>query len=159
MALAALGLLAAPAAADAQVRASVFGGALHLPRDGAPSTRFVARAEATFSLIPWLHLGAYGQALPGSANEGTGYGLGGLLAFRPLLPLTPIDPMAYASIGYQRAPSGAALSEGAMFELGGGLVWHAASILDVELRGGYVGFVPREAEHGFTVAAGLSLHP
>ena len=42
-------------------------------------------------------------------------------------------------------------------ELGGGLVYHANSLIDLELRVGYVGLL-NSSLHGFTGNVGLSLN-
>lgn len=150
----------APREALAQFRLSGLAGVEHIGGNGVSSTMVQYRAEATVAFIPWFHGGAYVQGLSAfSGNAGTGYGIGGLATFRPSLPGTSIDPMGYASIGYQRAPAGAVFASNATVELGGGLAWHVLPIVDLELRGGYVGLLGSDGMNGFSVAAGLSLHP
>ena len=67
---------------------------------------------------------------------------------------------AFGSLGYQRAPSGTVFNDGMFFEVGGGVAWRAAPVLDLELRGGFVGLVGGNRDlTGFTVGLGISLHP
>lgn len=158
-ALALLGVMAAPREAGAQVRASAYLGAERIAGGGQSSATFVARAEATMSFIPWFQAGIYGQTLSPFEDASTGWGLGAIATLRPGLPGTTIDPMGYASIGYQRAPTGVVFNSGPLFELGGGLSWHLIPVLDLELRAGYVGLFGDDKMHGFSGAIGLSLHP
>lgn len=149
---------AAPREANAQLRASAYLGAERISGGGQSSTTFMARAEGTVSFLPWFAAGAYAESLSPFDEGKTGWGVGAVATLRPMLPGTPIDPMGYASIGYQRAPAGSVFNGGALFELGAGLSWHVATVLDLELRGGYVGLFGDDKMHGFSGALGLSLH-
>lgn len=152
----AMAVAAMPSTAEAQVRATGLVGVDWYNR--AP-TAMSLRVEGTFSLIPWFHLGAYGAALSGLDDTTTGYSVGGLLALRPGIPGTRVDPMAFASFGYQRTP-GDVWDSGAVMQLGGGLVVHTLPFLDLELRAAYVQMVAsNDDSSGFTAAAGISLHP
>lgn len=154
-----VGALLAPREASAQFRASAYGGVERIAGNGQSSVSFMARAEGTVGFIPWLQAGAYVETLSGFDGGKTGWGAGALATLRPGLPGTSIDPMGYASAGYQRAPAGSIFSSGFLFELGAGLSWHAMPVLDVELRGGYVGLFGDDKMHGFSAGLGLSLHP
>jgi hypothetical protein len=155
-ATAALMALAVPTTAAAQVRGSAFVGVDYMNR--AP-TSLSLRAEGTVSLVPWFHIGAYGAALNSLDQSTSGYSVGGLLAFRPGIPGTSVDPMGFASVGYQRTP-GDAWDSGAVLQLGGGLVFHTLPFLDLELRAAYVQMLASNDDAtGFTGAIGLSLHP
>lgn len=156
--LVAAAFVAAPREAHAQFRASAYGGIEHLRSDGQGYTLVQYRAEATFGFVPWFHGGAYVQGLSPTYDGKLGWGAGAIAAFRPALPGTPIDPMVFASLGYQSAPTGTGLRNALTVELGAGLVWHAFTILDFELRGTYVGLTGSSGLNGFAVAAGLSLH-
>ena len=151
-------LVAAPRAAHAQFRASAYGGVEHLRSDGQGYTLVQYRGEATFGFLPWFHAGAYAQGLSPTFDGKLGWGAGAVAAFRPALPGTPIDPMAFATLGYQSAPTGTGLRNALTVELGVGLVWHAFTVLDLELRGTYVGLTGSSGLNGFAIAAGLSLH-
>jgi hypothetical protein len=162
VALGAFGAVAfAPREADAQVRASAFAGVERLGGGGRSSTMFMARAEGTFSLIPWLHLGAYGQLLSGfDGDNKSGWALGGLVALRPRLPGTSWDPMGYVSLGYQRTPVDNKFESGVGLDIGGGIAWRFLPLLDFEARGGFTQlFGSGDNMSGFHVALGLSLHP
>ncbi len=158
-ALAVLATLHSPREAEAQVRVSAHLGLERIAGGGRTSTMFVGRAEGTVSLIPWLHLGLYAQGLNGGGEGKTGWGGGLLAALRPGIPGTTIDPMGYASVGYQRAPTGAVFNSGPVFEVGGGLSWHILPLVDLEARAGYVGLVGDSTMHGFSAVLGLALHP
>jgi hypothetical protein len=148
--------LAVPSTAAAQVRGSGFVGVDSM--NHAP-TSLSLRAEGTVSLIPWFHIGAYGAALNSFNQSTSGYSVGGLIAFRPSIPGTSVDPMGFASLGYQRTP-GDAWDSGAVLQLGGGLVFHTAAFLDIELRAAYVQMLASNDDAtGITGAVGLSLHP
>lgn len=148
--------LMVPATAGAQVRGTALVGVDWMNRT---PTALSLRAEGTFSLIPWVHLGAYGAALSSLDNSTTGYSVGGLVALRPGIPGTSVDPMGFASLGYQRTP-GDVWQSGAVLQVGGGLVVHTLPFLDLELRAAYVQMVgSNDNPSGFTAAAGLSLHP
>lgn len=151
--------LLGPRDAHAQVRASAHLGLERISGGGRSSAMFVGRVEGTVSLIPWLHLGLYAQGLNGGGEGKTGWGGGLLAALRPGIPGTTIDPMGYASVGYQRAPTGAVFNSGPVFEVGGGLSWHILPLIDLEARAGYVGLVGDSTMHGFSAVLGLSLHP
>lgn len=147
--------LAAPATAGAQVRASGLVGIDWLSRT---QTALSLRGEFTVSLIPWLHLGAYGTALTNLDQSSTGYSVGGLFAVRPNIG-TSIAPMGFASLGYQRTP-GDYWDSGAVLQLGGGLVFHSLPFLDFELRAAYVQMLASNSDAaGLTAAFGISLHP
>lgn len=155
-AVVAMAVAAVPSTAEAQVRATGLVGVDWYNRS---PTALSLRVEGTASLIPWFHIGAYGAALSALDDSTTGYSVGGLLALRPGIPGTRVDPMAYASLGYQRTP-GDVWDSGAVLHLGGGLVVHTLPFLDLELRAAYVQMVgSNEDSSGFTAAAGLSLHP
>jgi len=155
-AVVALATAAVPSTAEAQVRATGLVGVDWYNR--AP-TALSLRVEGTFSLIPWIHLGAYGAALSALDDSTTGYSVGGLVALRPGIPGTSVDPMGFASIGYQRTP-GDVWDSGAVLQLGGGLVIHTLPFLDLELRAAYVQMVAsNDDSSGFTAAAGISIHP
>jgi hypothetical protein len=148
--------LAVPATAGAQVRATGLVGVDWM--NHAPSALSL-RAEGTVSLIPWFHIGVYGTALSSLNQTSTGYSVGGVLALRPGIPGTSVDPMAFASVGYQRTP-GDVWDSGAVLQLGGGLVFHTLPFLDLELRAAYVQMLAsNEDSTGLTAAIGLSLHP
>lgn len=148
--------LALPATAGAQVRATGLVGVDWM--NHAPSALSL-RAEGTVSLIPWFHIGVYGTALSSLNQTSTGYSVGGVLALRPGIPGTSVDPMAFASVGYQRTP-GDVWDSGAVMQLGGGLVFHTLPFLDLELRAAYVQMLAsNEDSTGLTAAIGLSLHP
>ena len=148
--------LAVPATAGAQVRATGLVGVDWLSRT---QTALSLRGEGTVSLIPWFHIGVYGTALTNLDQSSTGYSVGGLLAVRPGIPGTSVDPMGFASVGYQRTP-GNVWDSGAVLQLGGGLVFHAAPFLDFELRAAYVQMLASNSDSsGVTAAVGISLHP
>ena len=148
--------VAVPATAGAQVRGTALVGVEWM--NHAP-TALSLRAEGTVSLIPWFHVGAYGTALSSLNDSATGYSVGGLVAFRPGIPGTSVDPMGFVSVGYQRSP-GDVWDSGAVMQLGGGLVLHTLPFLDLELRAAYVQMLAsNEDSTGVTAAVGLSLHP
>lgn len=148
--------VAVPSTANAQVRATGLVGVDWMNRT---PTALSLRAEGTVSVIPWFHIGVYGAALSALNDSTTGYSVGGLLALRPGIPGTRIDPMAFGSIGYQRTP-GDVWDSGAVMQLGGGLVLHTLPFLDLELRAAYVQMLASNDDaSGFTAAAGISLHP
>lgn len=153
---AALGALAVPRDAHAIVRVGGLLGVEHV-RGANNATMFQYRAEGAVSIFPWVQIGGYFQGLSPFEGGKTGWGGGAMLALRPALPVTPIDPMGYATIGYQRAPDGTSLTNSFTAELGGGLVYHANSLIDLELRAGYVGLL-NSSLHGFTGNVGLSLN-
>ena len=150
---------AIPRDAHAIVRGTGVVGVEHIRGTNGNGTMFQYRLEGAFSVAPWVQLGAYAQGLSPIGGEGkTGWGGGAMLALRPALPLTgDWDPMGFATIGYQRAPAGTALYNAFTVELGGGLVYHASSLIDLEARGGYVGLL-NSSLHGITVSLGLSLN-
>lgn len=156
---AALAVMLPAREAQAQVRLSALGGVEHIGGNGQSTTMVMVRGEATLSLIPWLHGGVFVHSLSPTDPGKTGYGLGAIVALRPALPGTSVDPMGYASIGYQRAPVGAEFATGALVEVGAGLAFHLIPILDLDLRAGYAGILGSEGMNGFSVLAGLSLHP
>ena len=148
--------LAIPATAGAQVRATGLVGVDYLNRS---TTALSLRAEGTVSLVPWFHLGAYATALSPLDPSTSGYSVGGLVAFRPGIPGTSIDPMGFVSVGYQRTP-GDVWDSGAVLQVGGGLVFHLLPVLDLEARAAYVQMIDSSQDaSGFTAALGLSLHP
>ncbi len=154
-----VGVALAPREARAQFRLGAYGGVERISGGGSASTMFMARAEGAVGLLPWFQVGAYGETLSGGDQGKTGWGAGAIATLRPSLPGFSIDPMGYASAGYQRAPAGAPFNAGFLFEVGGGLSWHVIPVLDLELRGGYVGLFGDDGMNGFNVFAGLSLHP
>ena len=106
----------------------------------------------TVSLIPWLHAGVYGQGLFDFDGGPSGYGVGGMLALRPALPLTPVDPMGFATLGYQRLGDG---RSGFTYELGAGLAYHANDFIDLEARASWVHITGADIG-GFTGSVGLA---
>ncbi|MFO0603210.1 MAG: hypothetical protein U0324_08550 [Polyangiales bacterium] len=153
---AALGALAVPRDAHAIFRAGAHVGVEHVRGSNGNGTMLQYRFEGAFSLVPWVQLGAYAQGLTPFEGQ-TGWGGGALITLRPLLPRTRWDPMGFATVGYQRAPAGSSLHNAFTVELGGGLVRHVNSILDLEFRAGYVGLL-NSSLHGFTGNVGLSLN-
>jgi hypothetical protein len=155
---AALGAMAVPRDAHAILRAGGLIGIEHIRGSNGNGTMFQYRLEGAFSVAPWVQLGAYAQGLSPIGDGRTGWGGGAMLALRPALPLTGSwDPMGFATIGYQRAPAGSGLHNAFTVELGGGIVYHANSLIDLELRGGYVGLLGASL-NGFTGSLGLSLN-
>ncbi len=152
--------LAAPRDAHAQVRATAHVGVEHLRADGAGDTLVQLRAEASYAPVSWFDLGLYMQRLEGLGQGARdGFGAGALAVMRPL-PSASFGPLAYASLGYQRAPQGAVFHDGAFFELGGGFAWRPLPVLDLELRGGFVGLAGGERDlSGFTAGVAVSVHP
>jgi hypothetical protein len=156
-AAAALCAAMAPRDAHAIVRAGGLVGVEHIRGSNGNGTMFQYRLEGAFTVAPWVQLGGYFQGLTPFEENRTGWGGGAMVALRPSLPVTSVDPMGYATIGYQRAPAGTALHNAFTVELGGGLVYHASSLVDLELRAGYVGLL-NSSLHGFTGNVGLSLN-
>jgi len=158
----ALAALALPAVSHAQFRATAHLGVEHLSCDGADTTMLQMRAEASVRTADLVDIGGYAQRLQrfDAQGEQSGWGLGVLATFRPK-PEQTVGVLAYGSLGYQRAPEGNGVYRGGLFfELGGGLAWRPTSILDLELRGGFVGLVGGERDlTGFTAGLALSLHP
>lgn len=157
-----LAALALPAVSHAQFRASAGVGVEHLTRDGADTTMLQLRAEASMRAVSGLDLGGYAQRLDSldARVHQAGYGLGVMAAFRPM-PQATLGVLAFGSLGYQRAPENDNVyRDGLFFELGGGIAYRPASILDLELRGGFVGLVGGERDlTGFTAGLAISLHP
>lgn len=156
----ALATLAAPAVAQAQFRVGAQAGVEHLARDGAHSTMLQARAEFGVRVTRSLDLGGYAQYLVNTDMQGpgNGWGCGALVTLRPMED-SPWAPLAYGSVGYQRAPEGAVFQSGVFFELGGGVAWRPLPVLDIELRGGFAGLAGGEqALTGFNAALAVSLH-
>lgn len=158
----ALAALALPAVSHAQFRATAHLGVEHLARGGADTTMLQMRAEASVRGADMVDLGGYAQRLQrfDAQGEQSGWGLGVLATFRPR-PQDTVGVLAFGSLGYQRAPEGDGVyRDGLFFEIGGGLAWRATSILDLELRGGFVGLVGGERDlTGFTAGLAVSLHP
>lgn len=136
--------------AEAIVRAGVAGGVQHL--GSADGTYGLARAEASAGVIPWLHLGGYAQLLLGFGDARGGWGAGAMLALRPGIPGFKVDPMAFATAGYQRL----GIAEGFALELGAGLTWHASEMVKLEARGQWVNFTARGAPSGFAGTLGIA---
>lgn len=158
--LIALGLLAAPSVAHAQFRAGAQVGIEHLARDGSSSTMVQTRAEFGVRVARSLDLGGYAQYLLNTDMQGprNGWGVGAVVTLRPMED-SMWAPLAYGSVGYQRAPDGAVFRDGVFFELGGGLSWRPLPVLDIEARGGFVGLAGGERElTGFNAALAVSLH-
>jgi hypothetical protein len=153
---AALIALGAPRDAHAIVRVGGVLGVEHI-RGNSGATMFQYRLEGAFSIFPWVQLGGYAQGLSPLGGGKTGWGGGAMLTLRPALPVTRIDPMGFATLGFQRAPDGTALVNSFTVEVGGGLVYHTRVHLDLELRAGYVGIL-NAGLHGFTGGVGLSLN-
>ena len=158
----ALAALSLPAVAHAKFRANVNLGVEHLARDGAATTMLQMRAEATVRTADALDIGGYAQRLErlDARERDGGYGFGVIAALRPR-PRDTVGLLAFGSLGYQRAPEGDNVyRDGLFFELGGGLAYRPASIVDLELRGGFVGLVGGERDlTGFTAGLAISLHP
>lgn len=146
----ALGALTVADRAEAVVHAGVYGGVQHF---GQPGTYAMARAEGSVGVVPWFHLGGYAQLLEGLGRAEGGWGAGAIAALRPQIPGFKVDPMAFATLGYQRVGAG----DGLTVELGGGLAWHVAEVLDIELRGAWVNIASSGAPSGFHATLGLSL--
>ncbi|MBL8605276.1 MAG: hypothetical protein JNK72_25320 [Myxococcales bacterium] len=145
--------LALPATASAQLRASAFAGAEFLRQGGGAG---VLRGEASISLLPFIHVGAYLQGNRDFNEAVTAPSAGGFLAFRPGIPFTRWDPMAFASLGWTRVGN----DDGGVLNLGGALVRHSLPFLDLEFRGALVQHLGMsQGNTGFQVAIGLSLHP
>lgn len=157
----ALAALAAPTEAHAQFRASAQLGIEHLSRDGGSTTMFQSRAEFALRVAPSFEVGAYAQHLYNTDRQSqeNGWGLGAIATLRPMSDAS-WGPLAFGSLGYQRAPDASVFRDGLFFELGGGLAWRPVSVLDVELRGSFVGLVGGERElTGFNAGIALSVHP
>ncbi|MFO0627713.1 MAG: hypothetical protein U0325_19045 [Polyangiales bacterium] len=150
-ALSASACLALAAPADAVVRVGVSGGVQHLLNGR--GTYGLGRVEASAGVLPWVHLGGYAQLLEGFDRAQGGWGAGGELAFRPSIPGFRVDPMAFATAGYQRL----GVWEGFVVELGAGLTWHVSDLFKVEARGQWVNFTDQGAPSGFTGTLGLAL--
>lgn len=160
-ALAALATVSAPREAHAQFRANAAIGVEQLRRDGSDVTMLQLRAEASLRTAAWLDVGAYVQHLErlDRAGSGAGWGLGAMVTLRPA-PQSVWGPVAFGSLGYQRAPEGAIYHDGFFAELGGGIAYRPAPIVDLELRGGFVGLLGGQRDlTGFTAGVALSLHP
>lgn len=136
--------------AEAIVRVGVDGGIQHF---GANGTYAMGRAEASVGALPWFHLGGYAQLLEGFGNHEGGWGAGAVASFRPGIPGFKLDPMAFASAGYQRI----GVARGFTVELGAGVSWHVASFIDLELRGAWVNIAERGAPSGFSGTLGIAL--
>lgn len=136
--------------AEAVVRVGVDGGIQHFSPGG---TYAMARAEGSVGVIPWVQLGGYAQLLEGLGNTEGGWGAGAVAALRPGIPGFKVDPMAFASAGYQRV----GVARGFTVELGAGLSWHVSSFIDLELRGAWVNIAERGAPSGFTGTLGVAL--
>lgn len=159
--LASLVTLAAPSAAHAQFRANAQLGVEHLRRDGSGATMFQARAEMSFRTAAWMDVGGYVQHLErlDAPTADSGWGLGVIATLRPM-PEAALGPLAFGSIGYQRAPEATLYRDGLFVEVGGGIAWRPAPVVDLELRGGFVGLLGGQSDlTGFTAGIGLSLHP
>ncbi|MBI5517622.1 MAG: hypothetical protein HY909_27880 [Deltaproteobacteria bacterium] len=149
-----LAILAAPSLARAELRLAGFGG-VEAGRNR--TTAFTLRAEGTFGLLPWLRAGAYAASLHGSGDHGMS--LGGMLALRPRLPLTPVDPVAWVSVGYQRSPIGNGTDAGLVVQAGLGLAIALGPVADLELRAGYSQLAgSRHDGPGFLGLLGVSFH-
>lgn len=144
-------LMALSAPAGAVVRVGVSGGVQHL--GNGQGTYGLGRLEGSAGVFPWVHLGGYAQLLEGFDRAQGGWGAGGEIAFRPAIPGFRVDPMAFATAGYQRL----GVWEGFVVELGAGLTWHVSELFKVEARGQWVNFTDRGSPSGFTGALGLAL--
>ncbi len=160
-ALLSLAAFAAPAVGHAQVRATAHLGVERLVRGDDSSALMQLRAEVTVSRSSWFDVGGSAQHLQGFGVQGmqTGWGAGVLAMMRPL-PAAALGPLVYGSLGYQRAPDGVVFRDGAFVELGAGLAWRPAPVLDLEARGGFVGLLGgQSAVTGFTAGVALPVHP
>lgn len=137
--------------AEAIVRVGASGGIQHL--GGGNGTYGLGRAEVSVGVIPWFHLGGYAQLLEGFGNARGGWGAGAEAAFRPGIPGFKLDPMAFATAGYQRL----GVWEGFVVELGAGLTWHVSELFKVEARGQWVNFTDTGSPSGFTGTLGIAL--
>lgn len=137
--------------AEAVVRLGVSGGIQHL--GNGQGTYGLGRIEGSAGVFPWVHLGGYAQLLEGFDRAQGGWGAGGELAFRPAIPGFRVDPMAFATAGYQRL----GVWEGFVVELGAGLTWHVSELFKIEARGQWVNFTDRGSPSGFTGTLGLAL--
>jgi hypothetical protein len=155
--LTAITLVAAPSRAQAEIRVTGILGVQGISGNNLRSTTFVARAEGTLSLAPWFRGGAYVQSLAGGDGGRAGFGAGALFAIRPSFPLLPFDPYGYASLGFQRAPTGAVYSSGFSTELGFGITIRLSRLFDMEIRGGYVGLFSGEPLNGYSAGLGLAI--
>ncbi len=151
---AALAVFAPSRSAHAQFRVNALGGVEAGRGRGLAGT---ARLEGTITMIPFVHIGAYGAVLRTVGNDGkTTLGAGAIAAFRPILLPGRVDPFGYVSIGYQRY----ATSGGGNFQVGGGLPIRMNPFLDFVMRVGYVqAFASDSNGPGINAVAGFSLHP
>lgn len=165
LALSGMSLLA-PTSASAQVRLSALGGVEHLAdsAQSVPSVAATGRVEATVGLLLWLHVGAYlGTQTDFTAPAGASYGA--ITALRPHIPFSPIDPFAFASVGWLEYPTSRS-SVGSSWEgqAGGGLTLHASELIDVEARLAYVGLFGRSDSgaplggNGYAASGGVAVH-
>jgi len=150
-ALAATACVALSSPAEAVVRVGVSGGIQHL--GNGQGTYGLGRAEASAGIFPWVHLGGYAQLLEGFDRAQGGWSAGAELAFRPAIPGFRVDPMAFATAGYQRL----GVWEGLVVELGAGLTWHVSDLFKVEARGQWVNFTDRGSPSGFAGTLGIAL--
>lgn len=158
-AAAALVATLAPREAHAQFRANASLGIEHLRRGGDGITLGQLRVEAMFEPTKAGAVGLYVQHLERLDGGGSGWGMG-VQGMGRLLPSAPLAPIVYGSLGYQRAPSNTFYQEGFFGEVGGGVSYRAAPILDLELRAGFVGLLGRgEGLTGFSTGLVVSLHP
>jgi hypothetical protein len=82
-----------------------------------------------------------------------------MLALRPRLPLVPVDPVAWVSVGYQRAPVGGGTDGGLVVQAGLGLAIALGPVADLELRAGYSQLAgSRHDGPGFLGLLGVSFH-
>lgn len=145
-----LGVVTLASPAEAIVRIGADGGIQHFGQQG---TYAMARAEVSVGVIPWFHLGGYAQLLEGLGHAEGGWGAGAVAAFRPSIPGFKLDPLAFATAGYQRVGAGS----GFTVELGAGVAWHVAGFLDIELKGAWVNIAASGAPSGFQGTLGLAL--
>lgn len=162
-------LLLAPREAGAFVRFHVGTGAQYVepavPLQSPTLVTGVLRGELTVGVLPWLHLGGYAEAFAdfGVGNLGAGYG--GMVAVRPHIPFSPIDPMGFVGLGYVDYPVGGgshARSEALEGQIGAGVVLHAMRFLDFEARAAYARMFLRTPSslgaNGVTGTLGVALH-
>ncbi len=157
----------APREAAAQVRVNGLAGMQHLGVNGPQTTGGTTgtlRVEGALSLFPWIEAGAYGEVLSDFSGGSSGTDFGGIVAVRPHIPTSSVDPLVFASVGYLKYPIGnSALTGGWEGQLGAGLTFHVNPWVDVEGRVALVEMLSQDSSvldtHGFAASAGISLHP
>ncbi len=156
----------APGEASAQIRVDGLAGVQHLNvlAPGGPSMVGTLRGELTLSLFPWVEIGGYGEILSDLGGGTTGSDFGGLVAVRPHIPFSSIDPLVFASVGYLKYPvADSTVTSGWEGQIGVGLTFHVNPWIDIDARIAYVDMITRDATaidaQGYAISAGISLHP